>query len=107
MPCDSITTQSVNLSNAMAPLLADALRQSGYTVNLEQPDRINAYGNGAYIVWAKGVGLDIDARTSQAGQDTVQTITQAYSARAVTWAAGRAGWTVKAINTNTFQVTRR
>ena len=107
MPCNSITTQSVNLSNATGSILADALRGVGWTITEQATDSISAtteYGDQT-VVWTKGQGIAVQSMGD--AQSTISDITQAYSARAVSWAAKRAGWTVAQTTENTLSLTRR
>ena len=105
MPCDSITTQSVNLSNAIGSILADSLKAAGYHIDsISSETYIWCYKGPVSIAWKKGKGLEVNSADPQ---EVIKQVTKAYSARAVTWAAGRAGWTVKQTADNQLTVTRR
>ena len=104
MPCDSITTQSINLSNAIGSILADALKADGWNIETKTETEIVARFSWQTVTWKKGGGLTVKGNRNE---KTIQRITQAYSGRAVTWAAQRAGWTVNATSANTMTVTRR
>lgn len=94
MPCDSRTTQllSEKLSNALPAVLADALTAEGYAIHERMPNSIRATMGGTYVTWTRGTGLTIQG--SNPAKD-LQTITQAYSRAAVSYAARRTGWTVQ------------
>lgn len=94
MPCNTRTKQllSEKLSNALPSVLADALTAEGYAIHERLPGSIRATMGSAYVTWTKGTGLTIQSRNP--AQD-LQTVTQAYSRAAVTYAAQRAGWTVQ------------
>jgi len=104
MPCDTVTSQSVNLSNAVKSILADALTADGWTIKTDSRTQIVAEKNWNTLTWNKGAGLTVDAMRKN---DIIQEVTQSYSKRAVFWAASRAGWTVKQTTNNTLTVTRR
>ena len=104
MPCDSITTQSINLANAIKDLVRDAMTANHYNVVVEADTGLRARKGGVIVDWAKGKGLTV---TASSPQRHIDTITQAYSARAITWAAQRAGWQVKQDATNTLTITKR
>ncbi len=105
MPCESVTTQSINLANAMPTILGDALVDDRWMLAETTDTLIRAHKGYSSIVWNKGQGLTI---TGDQNIATIQRITKAYSARAVSWAAQRAGWTVKQSGTpNVLNVTRR
>lgn len=104
MPCDSVTLQSVNLANAIPSVLVDALKDTDWHITEETPERISAYRYGDSLTWTNGKGLTIEA---QRPERTLETVTRAYSSKAVSWAAQRAGWTVKQDTQNTLTLTRR
>jgi|GEM_PF-3062116 len=106
MPCDSVTTQSINLANADRTLLTETLLSLGFTVEtrMSTSSKIFARQGRASIVWEKGKGLEV---TTANGQLTIVDVTQAYSKTAVTWAAQRAGWKSTTTGANTLSVTRR
>lgn len=105
MPCNSITTQTVNLKNAMFDLVHMTLKKQGYTISsMEVNNRIVATTYGTRIEWVKGQGLTV---TGYNNQQTIKEITKAYSATAVCWAAKRAGWQVQTAAADQLTVTRR
>lgn len=106
MPCDSITTQSINLANATPSILVAALEAEGWTVVKKTADNgiFARKGYSETVTWTAGKGLSV---TGNQNEKTIQGITQAYSRQAVTWAAQLAGWTVKQTGQNTLSVTRR
>lgn len=107
MPCDSVTTQSVNLNMAIADVLADALRADGWRIIIMQTtDSVQAYKSGQSLEWQKGKGLSIRGSEFR-NNETISAITQAYSRQAVQWAAKRAGWTVQQTAADQLTVTRR
>jgi hypothetical protein len=70
-------------------------------------DEIIAYKAGATVFWQAGKGLEVRTSAQETGQTTIQAVTRAYSKAAVSWAASRAGWTVKQNADNTLTVNRR
>jgi hypothetical protein len=105
MPCDSITTQSVKLSNAMPNILTDALTILGWTIQLENKSIIKASKNYNTFEWTKGKGIQISGMGKN--ESELNAITKQYSKRAVSWAAQRAGWNVQSTGENTLTVNRR
>jgi len=104
MPCNTITTNSINLSRANSDLLTDALKaEKWYIVDSDQ-NLINAYRGNAVLSWQSGNGLTVRASNSQS---IIEQTTQAYSKQAITWASNRAGWSVKSTGRNTLTVQRR
>ena len=104
MPCDTITMQTVSLSNALPDVLTDALQSTGWTIRETTSQRIIAYKGSESVTWSAGKGLSV---RSSNPKEVIRTVTQAYSRQAVSWAAKRAGWTVRQTNENQFTVTRR
>jgi hypothetical protein len=104
MPCDTITTQSINLSRALPPVLLQALESDGWTIDEKTETKINAHKGNASLTWTAGRGLSVQHSSPQQYLDS---ITRAYSAKAVSWAAQRAGWTVKQNADQTITVNRR
>jgi hypothetical protein len=108
MPCDSITTQSINLANADRMLLTEALIDMGCTILDSNTTCIYATNNrGGRITWTNGEGLAVSAGSSIRSSEIIQTVTQAYSKTAISWAAQRAGWTMKSTGPNTLTLQRR
>ena len=105
MPCDSITTQSINLSNADHSVLLDALNADNWNIRRQSSDEIVAYKRGQTLTWNKGTGIEVKSMSN--ADKAILDVTKAYSKQAVSWASQRAGWKVKSINDNQFQVTRR
>ena len=105
MPCDSITTQSVNLANALPELVAKAMEDQGWRITGQRADLVTARKGTSYLDWRKGRGLELEARNYS--PETLQAITQAYARQAVAWTAQRSGWTVQQLEPNRLQVTRR
>lgn len=106
MPCDSITTQTISggLSKAVVPVLLEALKALGWTVTASDTASITASKGLQKITWAAGTGVTVSAGNPQA---VYSEIVRAYSKAAVSWAAQRAGWTVKATGENKMTITRR
>lgn len=97
MPCNTISTQtlSAGLHKAVPEVLEQAARAMGaYAVALVNGVLTFNY-NGAAVSWSSVLGLAIRGRASVLEQ-TKKDILQAYSKQAVTWAAKRAGWQVRA-----------
>lgn len=118
MPCDSVTTQSVNLANAMRDLVQAAFKSLGYHIDQTSSERhIWAYRPGAEsIVWTKGKGLRVQrqggtrrqrALMEAKNEVAIKDLTVAYSKTCVSWAAKVAGWQVQDTGVNTLTVTRR
>lgn len=105
MPCDTVTTQSVNLANAIPSILAESLTKSGWTLYETTDARITGYLSGATLEWNKGKGLSMRGYGNT--QQQIVDVTRAYSVAAVSWAAQRAGWNIKQTAANQMQATRR
>lgn len=104
MPCDTITTQSIKLANAMPDLIEKALRELGWQIKATGKNKINARKSYDYLVWEAGKGLTISGNNNE---KHLAEISQAYSKQAVTWAAQRAGWQVANQTKNTLNIVRR
>ncbi len=104
MPCDTITTQSINLAKADVSILADALEAERWIITGKTKTTITAYRGNTGLVWRQGQGLELSGYDNAA---EIVGVTKAYSKGAVSWASQRAGWQVKQTGANTLAVTRR
>lgn len=105
MPCDTITTQSIKLTKAMPELVKQAMEDLNWKIRANSNTRIivaHHYGNS--IMWEAGKGITV---TGSNTENMINKISQAYSKRAVSWAAQRAGWQVTNNNDNTLNIVRR
>lgn len=108
MPCNSITTQSVNLKNAFSDLVVEAMTASRWVVYLATTTQVKGWIGASQVTWVKGQGLSIRGYQGQVqNQKTLNEITKAYSVAAVTWAAKRAGWQVQQTAADKLTVSRR
>lgn len=109
MPCNTITTQSIKLANAMPEILKKALQESGWILGIcsEVNKKVTATKGNDYLVWEYGKGFTIQGMNRQRQETSLSEISQAYSKQAVTWAAQRAGWQVTNVNQNTLNIVRR
>ncbi len=107
MPCNTVTTQSVALANAMPEIVAHALKSLGWIIRESTTTRITAYhvGTANDIIWTPGKGITIQGYGNT--QEQIKTLTKEYSKQAVTWAAKRAGWTVQQTAQDRLTVSRR
>lgn len=105
MPCDSITTQSVNLQNAMPTIIEAALKALGYDITGSSETQIVARRQNFILDWTKGKGITV--RGMRTNEVAITDLTREYSKQAVSWAASRAGWQVTSTGSNTLAVTRR
>jgi len=98
MPCDSITTQSISqaLSKGMPALVEAALRAAGFTILGNDAASIRAARRGERVAWAAGKGLVVSSASQDRNAEIAAEITRGYAKAAVSWAASRAGFTVKA-----------
>ncbi len=101
MPCDSVTTQSVNMKNANPDVLIRALEADRWWVREVSGGLILANRLGDSLRWERGVGLVV-----RGVGEAVEEVTRAYGREAVTWAAKRAGWEVKQVGENKLVVSR-
>ena len=98
MPCDTITTQSIKLAKAMPELVKQTLEDMDWKIRANSTTRIVANNlSGESIIWEANKGITV---TSGNAENVVKEISKAYSKRAVTWAAQRAGWQVTNTNDN-------
>jgi len=105
MPCDSVTTQSINLANALPDILREAMESIGLYIDRETPTEIIASNYAKRVIWTKGQGIEVKAARTKG---VIKDLTKAYSSRAVSWAAQRAGWQVAQTgNPDQLTVTRR
>jgi hypothetical protein len=107
MPCNSITTQTVALKNAIPEIVRKALEADGWTIRESTAADIVAYRRSASVQWVKGTGLTVAGRRQTGNEQIANDITREYSKQAVTWAASRAGWQVQNTGGNTLTVQRR
>ncbi len=107
MPCDSITTQSVALTKAMPDLVAEAMKALGWRINVQSKTQIEAYTSSSYVTWRPGQGIIVRGYNQADQQSQITALTKAYSVKAATWAAQRAGWEVKQTAPDKLTVTRR
>jgi hypothetical protein len=108
MPCDSITTQSVNLQNAMPSLVESALTTLGWNITSTvgtASELITARKDSYTFIWSKGEGITI--KGMRTNENMLKDITREYSKQAVTWASQRAGWQVTTTGGDTLTVSRR
>ena len=97
MPCDRITTQTVEISNCNKDILEAALKHEGWNV-----DR-TSYGLYFYKAGVSGTYMrDLELR----GNVNAADIQRAYSNEVVRQTARKFGWTVKATG-NTGTLARR
>lgn len=104
MPCDSVTTQSVNLANAVQDVLRGALVADGWTINTDVSGKLEAWSPTGRLTWERGRGLTM---TGIRTDETIAAVTTAYAKAAVSWAAQRAGWTVAKADGNKLTLNRR
>lgn len=106
MPCNTITTVSLDLKNAVPDVLSEAMRSLGYEVTATSPLSFTGRNRqtGATFEWSRSTGLQI---RGYAGQTEEAKIMPAYSKAAVAWAAKRNGWTVKTTTGDKMQLVRR
>ena len=97
MPCDTITTQSIKLAKAMPELVKQAMEDMGWYITSNNTNRIIAKQFGETIIWEANKGITVSGSNTE---NTIKEISKAYSKRAVTWAAQRAGWQVTNTNDN-------
>lgn len=102
MPCDTITTQQIDLKNADPVILAEALESLGLKAVI-QGDGLHASNGTTDFTWTKGLGGEIRGRATY----SEAVLKQTYARTAVTWAAKRAGWNVSQTANNKLQIVRR
>ncbi len=105
IPCDSITTQSVALKNAVPEIIEKALVACGWDVERTKGGKVDAVQRGYYLNWEQGQGFTIRGMNNT--EQAIAGITREYSKQAVSWAASRAGWQVTDTSANQLTVTRR
>lgn len=106
MPCDTITTQSVKLANAIPQIIDTTLEAQGWKITspITTMERIVARKGNATLIWRQGQGIEIKSSNSQ---EQLTRINKEYSKQAVTWAASRAGWDITSTKQDQLIVTRR
>ena len=104
MPCDTITTQSINLAKAMPKLVEESLKIQGWQITINNVRTITARRYYNTLTWTQNKGIEI--RSGNAQQDIIN-LTKEYSKQAITWAASRAGWKVSSKGQNQLTVSRR
>jgi len=105
VPCDSVTTQSINPAKALPDLVAQAMPACGWGIVQQTATSIQARTSTSIVTWTAGQGVTVEGYGNQQGQ--IGALTKAYSVKAVTWAAQRAGWSVKQTADNKLSVSRR
>ena len=106
MPCDSITTQAVVLEKGIIGIVESAMQGLGWNIQARNDTTIVARTqNNSTVRWEQNVGVNIRGYGNP--QNVIDSLTQAYSKEAVSWAAQRAGWTVNQTEANKLTITRR
>lgn len=108
MPCNTVTTQSVALAKAIPSLVEEAMKSLGWKIIERKDASLTATHERSKVGWIQGKGVYAWGDVSVAqNQEEIKKLTKAYSKAAVTWAAQRAGWTVKQTGPDTLEVIRR
>ena len=90
MPCNTITTATVDLRNADLAVLADALRADSWTVSVEG-GKLSAYSSRGSLSAVTGQAPTVRSRTAAA---VSADIARLYGRQCVLAAAKRNGWRV-------------
>lgn len=109
MPCDSLIFNSVSFEAATGhlDLLADALREQGYSVTRQSSDSIEFHKGGLYGNYQNGK-FNTQESGYYAGETKfdVDAIKVSFSTGVVKKAAAQKGWKVKSLGNNKYQVTK-
>ena len=107
MPCDSIIRNSINFENAKGheDILADALRELGYSAAQYDNGVIRFFGHGHSGTYANGQFNTTENRYSR--KFDVDQVKQAFGRNTVKAACRKFGWTMKETEPNKFKITRR
>ena len=103
MPCDSITTSTVNLANVDKDTLTEALRAAGWTVSPIDAGIYARDGAGSSFNWTPGRPAQL--RTTRA-DITAASIARLYSAQVVRKTAQKNGWRLTETAPGQFLVQR-
>jgi hypothetical protein len=99
-----VTVQSISLAKALPALIIESLKALGYRIEVNTPQTIKAYQAGYDVTWTAGQGLNVVGYNPQ---EQIIKLNREYGAKAVTWAAQRAGWKVQQTGNNTLGLERR
>lgn len=94
MPCNTVTSITLELKNANLELLKKALESLDYKV--DQKDRYLSWQTGDY----NGYTGEFQVRYEEVGYK----IKRAYTSQLVQYQAKRFGWKIKALSDNKFQI---
>jgi hypothetical protein len=106
MPCDTVTSQTVDMRRALPDLVESALKAMGAEVQHVGQHVLAVHQDGWRASWAKGGEMTITRRYGDLSE-VVREIPRQYSRAAVTWAAKRAGWAVSTANGQQYSMTVR
>ena len=104
MPCDSVTTISIDFSKADALVIHEALKMMGFTVSTAAGVISAAHPNGTSVMWREGRDMKLTGRYQSFTEDDVRV---AYANAAVLVTAKRAGWQAQTINKGEYRLVRR
>jgi hypothetical protein len=111
MPCYTVSESKIDLAKANPDILREALKAEGYTLQATGGvDTLAGYNvrTDVNVYWRKGAGTTLTTTRAQDVTDKAgATLTRAYSAAAVDYAARRNGWTVKQTQDGKYQIIRR
>lgn len=105
MPCDSISTATLDLTKADMTALKAAMQELGYTVQETVRGLTFSHKSGNQAVWTREAGMTITSRR-YAG-DVAEKIQAAYTSTVVTQTAKRLGWQVTKKSEGNFVVVKR
>ena len=96
MPCNSITSVTLDLKNANLALLKAAIEKQGWKVQHDGTTLTWDYGRSRYS--------QVTGELTTRSQENGETIKRAYTSQLVQYQASRFGWHVKALSDNKFQI---
>ena len=107
MPCDRITTTTLDMSKANPTVLAETLVSMGFKIAaISTGTHIVATQGNITIEWTQGQGTKVSS-TYGTDQKIAEQLPRKYSAAAIAYAAKKNGWMFKQVEENKFQVIRR
>lgn len=105
MPCDSISTATLDLTKADMTALKGAMESLGFVVHEKVNGLDFSHRNGDTAKWTREAGMNVTSRR-YAG-DVAEKIQAAYTSTVVVQTAKRLGWQVTKKSEGNFVVVKR
>jgi hypothetical protein len=104
MPCDTVTTISLDIKNADMAIMKKVLEDKGYTIIAENVGVIS-FSKGSY--YNQGRFIKETGEVIMTGRADMAWLKPAYTQEFVQQKVRKFGWKVKQVSDNKFQVIKR